>query len=457
MSTLERHGTHAAGRLELDLAAWLAEFEPAATPIALRLRTYADLRDLATQRQPRLAWLKPALSLAGSVAAIGGTAFALMALVVLSAAVDRSGFSGIGSQPEPTEPAPAGSYALISLIVAAVGVLAGASLYLGYLRRSFVRVVFGASKATPAALLPLRRPWRSIGLPGLALALLTVATAIAAWLAFLEDLPIVGLDLVSPWLVAELAMAPLVLVIVWRYPLEDRSTRLLLAGAVVFLVHLWAGFAWRWIRFFPPLLDYDAVVLLILYLLPMTAAVVLVAGLAARLDLRVGPRTAVAAFFVALGFMQTRFGPVPAGGETQPLLSQLLWVVEGLNYWLIFLAWLAAAWIGFAGLRRTRSRAWLIVLAAGVIGASGYAGVYVTSTGVFFDLGPYTEAWLHVYALSSTWYSLATALAQVGLLVALAVGLRPVVARPAPADAPAGTAPAGTAPAGTAPPDPSGS
>jgi hypothetical protein len=425
MSTLDRHGTHAADRLERELAAWLARFEPAATPVALRLRSYADLRDQAERPGPRLAWLKPALSLAGSVAAIGGTAFALMALAVLSAAVDRSGFGGMGSQPEPTEPTPAGSYALISLIVAAVGVLAGASLYLGYLRRSFVRVVFGASKATPAALLPLRRHWRSIGLPVLAVAVLTLVTMIAAWLAFLDDLADIDISWVGPWLVSSLAVAPLVLVIAWRYPLKDRSTRLLLAGAVLCLIYLWAGYAWRWVWFFPPLLDQKVVALLIPYLLPMMAVVVLVAGLAARLDLRVGPRTAVAALFVALGFMQTRFGPIPAG-ETSPLLSQLLWVVEGLNVWFLFLAWLAAAWIGFAGFRRTRSRAWLIVLAAGAVGASGYASVYVMSTGVFFELGPYTDAWLHLYELSTSWYQLAMALAPVGVLVALLVGLRPV-------------------------------
>ncbi|MGD0247960.1 MAG: hypothetical protein ABSB75_02805 [Candidatus Limnocylindrales bacterium] len=428
MSTLYRHGVHAADRLELELAAWLAEFEPAATPVALRLRTYADLRDEAVRRRPVFAWLRPALSLAGSLFAIGGTAFALMALVALGGAVDRSGMGG-GGQPGTGEPTSSGSYALMSLIVAAVGVLAGASLYLRFLRRSFVRLAFGASTVTPGALLSLRRPWRSVGWGQLALAALTLVTAILA----IQDALASGLvqGEMADLLLLDLGMAPFALAIVWRYPLSDRPTRLLLAGALLSLVYLWTGYALFWIPSLWSLMDPQIWELLALYLLPMAAQVVLVAGLAARLNLRAGPPIALAALFVALGFMQTRFPIAASPDATMPLLTQLLWIVEGLNQWLLLLAWLAAAWIGFAGFRRTRSRSWLIVLAAGAIGASGYGGVYLTWTGTFVDFGPYTGTWIALLDLSTAWYHLAMALAELGLLAALIAGLRPVGA-PAP-------------------------
>ncbi len=164
----------------------------------------------------------------------------------------------------------------------------------------------------------------------------------------------------------------------------------------------------------------------------MAALVALVTGLAARLNLRAGPPLAWAAGFVALGFMETRFGPIAAGEVSSPL-TQLTWIVEGLNQWFLLLAWLAAAWIGSIGFRRTRSSVWLIVLAAGVIGASGYGSVYLTSAGLFISV----ETWMvELMSLANSWYHLATSLAQVGLLVALAVGLRPVPAAPVPAPEP---------------------
>ena len=429
MTTINRGGARASGRLERELSAWLAGFEPVATPIALRLRTSADLRDQAERSSGRLAWLRPALSLAGSVLAIAGTAFAFMAVVVLANAVDQSGFAGIGANPAPEPPTSDGSYALISLIVAAAGVLAGLSLYLGFLRRSFVRLTFGGSTVAPGALLPLRRPWRAVGWPKVALVALTFVTAIlAAQDALSWDM---APDQMTGLLLLLVSMAPLPLVIAWRYPLSDRPTRLMLTGAGLSWIYLWTGFAlYRindlWYRVDPRILE-----LTVEYLLPMVALVALVTGLAARLNLRAGPPLAWAAVFVALGFLETRFGPM-ATGEVPSLLTQLLWVVEGLNQWFLCLAWLAAAWIGFAGLRRTRSRAWLIVLAAGVVGASGYAGVYVTSAGAFLDFGPAMDMWIWLTGRATDWYHLAMGLAQVGLLAALAVGLPP-----APADAPA--------------------
>jgi hypothetical protein len=433
MTSINRGGGRASGRLEQELTSWLAGFELVAAPIALRIRTSADLRDVAERRRRRFAWIKPALSLSGSVLAIGGTAFAFMAVVMLANSIDRSGFGGVGASPTPEQPPLDGSFALLSTIVAVTGVFAGLSLYLGLLRRAFARLTFGESTATPGALLPLRRPRRAFGRRDAALAALTLATAVLAVLQCLDYLR-TGMvaDEVVGLLILELGMAAFALVIVWRYPLGDRPTRLLLAGAILALAYLWSNYAVYWIPGPWSFVNPQILPLLTLFLLPMAAQVTLVAGLAARLNLRAGPPLALAAVLVALGFMETRY--VTAADSTVPLLlTQLTWIVQGLNQWLVTLAWLAAAWLGYAGFRRTRTRGWLVVLAAGAIGGSAYAGVYLMTLLFFFDSEALIGTWIWLAGLANGWYHLGMALAEVLLVAALAIGLVPVSANEAPA------------------------
>jgi hypothetical protein len=68
--------------LEVLLAEWLAGFEPPSAPVSLTLRIHADLSAEAERRRARWAWLRPALSLAGSLAAICFLACLLLALPV---------------------------------------------------------------------------------------------------------------------------------------------------------------------------------------------------------------------------------------------------------------------------------------------------------------------------------------------------------------------------------------
>jgi len=55
-------------RMESELTRWLVGLEPVGTPVALRIRTFSDLRAEAARPRRRLPWLRPALS---SMAALG--------------------------------------------------------------------------------------------------------------------------------------------------------------------------------------------------------------------------------------------------------------------------------------------------------------------------------------------------------------------------------------------------
>ena len=57
-------------RMEAELSSWLRAFEPAATPIALRVRVSADLRTEAQRPRRPLPWVLPALSSMASLAAV---------------------------------------------------------------------------------------------------------------------------------------------------------------------------------------------------------------------------------------------------------------------------------------------------------------------------------------------------------------------------------------------------
>ena len=76
-------------RMETELIGWLTGLEPTGAPIALRLRTFADLREEAARPRPRLPWLMPAVSSIGSLGAVVIGASLIMLIAVVGATVDH--------------------------------------------------------------------------------------------------------------------------------------------------------------------------------------------------------------------------------------------------------------------------------------------------------------------------------------------------------------------------------
>jgi hypothetical protein len=115
------------------------------------------------------------------------------------------------------------------------------------------------------------------------------------------------------------------------------------------------------------------------------------------------------------------------------LMTSVIQIVEYLNQWFFFLAWLAIAWIGLVGFRRSRSAGWLLTLAAGAIGASGYAGYYLWEVALVFGLIPDMSLLIRILDVVHVWYQLTLGVSWVALVLALAVGLRPLTPQIAPA------------------------
>ncbi|HEX7490436.1 MAG TPA: hypothetical protein VF337_01890, partial [Candidatus Limnocylindrales bacterium] len=78
-------------RMEAELTGWLRGLEPGGTPVALRVRTFADLRDEAERPRPRFVWLRPTVS---AVVSLGAVALVAGAIMVLS--VVLGGGHGVG-------------------------------------------------------------------------------------------------------------------------------------------------------------------------------------------------------------------------------------------------------------------------------------------------------------------------------------------------------------------------
>jgi hypothetical protein len=415
--------------LEALLAEWLAGFEPPGAPVALTLRIHADLRAEAERRRARWAWLRPALSLAGSLAAICFLACLLLALPALSSVVDVPGFSSAGSQGQ--ENTSTGSGPRVLLTMAACGVAAGFSLYLPFVRRTFARLVVGQSPQPPGAVVAIRRRWRAIGRLNAALVAVAGVTVLVSLTQTLQNLEAQVAFEAGSWGLGQLGMSCLATIIAWRYPRQDRSTRLLLAGAFLALVYLWLIFALASIQPLWDLVDPWVWELSVIHFLPMAAAVVVAAGVVARSDIRHGPPIAPAAVCVALGFMILSYAS-PASEERRfYLMTGIIQIVEHLNQWFFFLAWLAIAWIGLVGFRRSRSAGWLLTLAAGAMGASGYAGIYLWEVALVSGLLDMSLL-IRILDAVRAWYQLTLGLSWIALVLALAVGLRPLRPRIAP-------------------------
>jgi hypothetical protein len=440
-------------RMEAELAAWLRGLQPAGTPIALRLGTFADLRAEAERRRGRLPWLVPALSSLGSLAAI----VLVLGLIVtlLALAGPRLGSApGSAVQPIPGSaglpPDEASGTSHMDPAALAVLILASCLAGMAVLQRRVCsaanRLAFGTDRTVPVAPLPLRRPWRSIPRLTRALGVLTVAAvALTVWEYF--AIPFwtpPGADIaVGVLLLSEIVAVPLALVVAWRYPRRDRSARLLLLWASIelaiqlyFLTAIYFGTLWA---------VWGATA--VIEVLSTLAAVALAAGLAGRSGSFRRPPVRLAAVAVGAGFALSMYLPIQWSFIVVSWVDPTAltpWLLSGAENWIVLSAWAAILWVALGTFRQGhRSWAWGAVLVASVLQLSWRLCGYLFG---FWDFSQLLGQWTSLMTLLYSCQVFAMAVAGTAMLAALLGGLRPVPPVP-PQDAPL---PAEPAPAGNA-------
>lgn len=406
-------------RMEAELPRWLRTFEPAATPIALRLRVSADLRAEAQRRARPLPWLVPALSSIASLAAVVGVGLILLLAFASASQIHSVGGPGAAVPPDLGNQTGSSDLSLwpfsadraMVLLVLAFAVVVGASVCFRPLRAAMGRVVMGKGTAAPAALLPFRRPVRSIPRLTWALGALAMATAVWYELVFsgtpLPGIPVLGMSSLS------VAFA-----VALRYPRHDRSSELMLFGALAIeldmvllgavqtatlvSLHSWFG------------------LVVVVSLLSNLAFVVLAAGLAARSGLAFRPPLVLAVAVIGGAFLvevrgSDLFYVTLVAGPAELVLA----VANTLAGLLTVVAWLAILWVALtASLQRRSTWGWRLVVVAclGKVLELGISNLIHSM--VFSGEDPLLPMRLIQAAQTVEWTF---------LLAALLVGLRPVV------------------------------
>jgi hypothetical protein len=450
-------------RIEAGLAKWLHGLEPAELPIALRLRTFADLREEAARPRRPLSWMLPALS---SIAALGAVVLGaglIMLLVVAGATLDHTaggpGPVAPSGQPPLGQTITSGPNLPALLVILVASGLAGLSLLAKPTRGFAGRMVFGKGEIAPAAVLPLRRPWRSIRRLTWALGALTVVTIALSAREFIRAfgfVPPEGAYVVASstpgWLIlsfcSQVIAAPLALVVAWRYPRNDRASRWLLVGAIALLVDellmlsmyevlWWLGGPWT--------------SFLVTSTVSTVGILALTVGLAGRSGSLPRPPIRLAAAAVGTAFFAATFSMAYSwlNGATVNDQDQLEWVAICLMNWLALVAWLSILWVGIWAVRRSRSGAWALLLGTGLLQLSSSAVAGLLQ--VWTELNRAADGAGGYWNLAMWWTQVATCLGAAALFGALLVGLRPVPrgGEPRSGDVMDGSPPATPAPAET--------
>jgi hypothetical protein len=442
-----------ADRMEAELTKWLGGLEPTGTPISLRFRTFADLRAEAALPRPRIPWLRSALSTMASLGSVVAGAGLLVLFAVIGATAQPGsaagaygpGLSGVG----PGSASPFGgdyNYGpgpVAILMLLAASTLAGCIVLIPRLRRVVGRIAFGKSAAAPIAPLPYRRSWRSVT----PIAWILVALAVGLTVESIRSLMTSQHDsfmlvLALDGMAAQTIALSIPLTVAWRYPLRDRSARLLLLGALaacadvlLFVAfHLAGGFpSWsEWFTLWP-----------LVYILGFAA---LAAGMAGRAGAVRRPPRQLAALGVGATFMYATITLFMSGfgdGDFHYLLPNLL---GSLSIWIVQTSWVAIMWVGIAAWRRGRTHwGWKLVLAAGAMHLLALAPNFISSLhqlldpssssiGILGGWGVVTYAYPgggDVMLAPEFWWQMVTnSASQIALLVALLIGLRPPATKP---------------------------
>jgi hypothetical protein len=406
-------------RMEAELPRWLRTFEPAATPIALRVRVSADLRAEAQRRARPLPWLVPALSSIASLAAVVGVGLILLLAFASASQIHSVGGPGVVLPPDLGNQTGSSGLSLwpfyadpvMVLLVLALAVLIAASVCFRPLRAAIGRVVLGKGAGTPAALLPFRRPVRSIPRLTWALGALAMATAVWCELVFggtpLPGIPVLGMS--------SLAVA---FAVALRYPRHDRSSELMLLGSLAVELDMVLLGAVRTatlvsLHSYFGLLD-------VVSLLSNLAFVILASGLAARSGLAFRPPLVLAVVAIGGAFLVEVTGSdlIYAKLVSSPA-EIVLAVANALASLLMLVAWLVILWVGLtASLQRHSTWGWRLVVVACVGKALELGISSLMNSMVFSGEDPLLPIRLIQAAQTVEWTF---------LLAALLVGLRPVV------------------------------
>jgi hypothetical protein len=459
-------------RMETELIGWLTGLEPTGAPIALRLRTFADLREEAARPRPRLPWLMPAVSSIGSLGAVVIGASLIMLIAVVGATVDHvhavagamAPLAGSGSVPQTPGDFTDSGYSpdpvTLSILFAATALAAWGALQTR-VHQFVARVTYGKDEAPAGEPFPFKRQLRHV--PRAALATGAIGALVVAW-EFWVLLTYQGDELMpSNWTVffqwlGLITFIPYCSIVALRYRLGDRSSRWLLTATTVTALTdllLAALVTVNWMGIYSPWLN-DLTELNSSLLAVSTVA--LAAGLASRHGGIPRPPTWIAStvaggFFllVAAGYFIVGMWPHTADG----------WITDATGIassWLGTLSWAAITWIGVCAWRQRNSWGWRLLLFVGIVAlldrVPGYVlGIYSSISIV--SLPQASGSLLETIRMQYFWWkSMGMVLEMFGVLVVLVSGLRIVRPGETPSEAAAVEAEpmAGIAPAaGTAP------
>ena len=442
------------GLMETELSNWRRGLEPGGTPISLRFQAFADLREEAARPRPRFARPMAALSSAASLGTVvAGAGLMLLALVFVAGLGHTTGVAGgVASVPGAGQPANPpmddfggpGMSPLFMIGLPLATLIAAAGVLWPRLRLALSRLAFGRNPTTPAAPLPLPRNLRSIS--RLAWVLGAVAVAFALWFEFwidhgAEPGPYRFNDLIAP-----IMLVPLWASVAVRYPMTDRSVRLILASTIMSItidLLMVSITLLNQAALYPYWLDLIAV-------LNAACVVLLAAGVAGRSGGVRRPGLAIAAVAVGASFAMSATFFFWFGLDWRDP-SNLSYAISQIGEaWFIKVAWLAMAWVGWNAARRPGAHwGWWLICAAAVLtllaGLPGYLlQVYSNLAAIpidlsFVDTPVWAQASAPVTAQTSdqarllswaswgaTWWSVVLGLlAMASRTAALLSGLRP--------------------------------
>lgn len=346
-ATYRMDGMGGGDRLEGELRAWLRAFDPGELPEAARARAFRDV-EATTQsaRRFRDAW--PRLGLAAAVPLLIVVGIALAALGPTSAAAI------IGSKaPDSVLPTPGSGDALgpgtdwgALFGLMATSACMGLLTFISGARRMAARVLFGRTPEEDAPLKPVRL--RSMPLLSWLIGALATVEIGLSVLLFTAGNAIAMSPGVVTLLVLGLANVILAVSVPMRYPMRDRSSRLLVFYLAIPLVASIAQ-----LTSLLNVVPTDSLFPLLvagLQLVSFVAPVALAAGLARRSQLVVRPPLGLAAVLIAVA-IGLRLAPfVPNVAVMAPE-----WIAFDTGLVILFslgdVALLTAAWVCYSTAR----------------------------------------------------------------------------------------------------------
>ena len=358
--------------METELSNWLRGLEPGGTPISLRFQAFVDLREEAARPRPRFARPMAVLSSAASLGTVVAAAgFMLLALVFVAGLGHTTGVAG-GAVSAPGVGQPAtpnvdtyegpGMNPLLLIGLPLATLIAAASVLWPALRRSLARLAFGTHPTTPAAPLRLPRNLRSIS--RLAWVLGAVAVAFALWAEFGNDSGPEPAAYRFSNLIAPIILVPLWVAVALRYPMTDRSARLILASTIISITVYLLVISITLVNppgLYPYWLD-------LVTALNAAGVVLLAAGVAGRSGGVRRPRLALAAVAVGASFVMAATFFFWVGFDWRDPSTVSHAIVQVAEAWFTKIAWLAMAWAGWTAARRPGAHwGWWLVCAAGVL------------------------------------------------------------------------------------------